>query len=230
MRDYLIFTLSATLASFGDVAGHERRGSWTWPGRSAILGLVGAALGIDRDGDFSSLDALAVSVAVFRPGDVLRDFHTVQTVPSAASRKPQSRPHALLEGQGSLNTTITLRDYRSSVLYGVAISGDGLKRLAQALERPVFQPYLGRKSCPLNAPLAPQLVPASSAAEALVRLTLPPWLADAEAGILYADEGEGPGTRIEVRHDGPLDRIKWHFAPRGVAVQDVTIRPAREKG
>ena len=89
MPDFLIFTLAGSLASFGDVAGHERRGSWTWPGRSAVLGLLAAALGIRRDGDFTKLDRLRVAVAVFDTGAALRDYHTVQTVPTSAARRPQ---------------------------------------------------------------------------------------------------------------------------------------------
>jgi CRISPR system Cascade subunit CasD len=214
MRDFLIFQLSAAFASFGDVAGHERRGSWGWPGRSAILGLLAAAQGIRRDGDFSALDALRVAVAVFDAGAPLRDYHTVQTVPTAAARRPQSRPDALRTAGGAANTTITLRDYRTGVLYGVAVAGDGLHPLAEALERPAFHLYLGRKACPLNAPLDPQIVRAADPAEALARLRLPPWAAGAEARELHADAGmfPDPAPRQEIRHDAALDRRLWHFA------------------
>jgi CRISPR system Cascade subunit CasD len=227
MPEHLVFTLSAAFASFGDVAGHERRGSWTWPGRSAVLGLLAAARGIRRDGDFAALDALSVAVAVFEPGMPLRDYHTVQTVPSAVVRRPQSRPEALrLAGKGA-NTTITHRDYRTGVLYGVAVTGDGLPALAAALERPVFHLYLGRKACPLNAPLAPRIVTADSAEAALGQLRLPPWASGAVARTLYADAGltGGPAERVETRHDAPLDRRLWHFAPRAVEVRSVHITP-----
>jgi CRISPR system Cascade subunit CasD len=223
MPEHLVFTLSATLASFGDVAGHERRGTWTWPGRSAILGLLAAAQGIRRDGDFGALDALRIAVAVFQPGVPLRDYHTVQTVPSAAARRPQSRPEALRQAAGGANTTITLRDYRSGALFGVAVAGDGLAELAAALERPVFHLYLGRKSCPLSAPLAPRIVDAGTPEEALAALVLPPWHAGAESHVLYADDG--PATRTETRHDAPLDRRQWHFGARAVAVRPVRIAP-----
>jgi CRISPR system Cascade subunit CasD len=223
MPDHLIFTLSATLASFGDVAGHERRGSWTWPGRSAILGLLAAALGIRRDGDFAALDALRVAVAVFETGEPLRDYHTVQTVPSAAARRPQSRPEALRRAGQGANTTITLRDYRSGVLFGVAVTGDGLPELAAALERPALQLYLGRKSCPLSAPLAPRIVAAGTPEAALADIALPPWHPKAVAHVLHADDC--PAERLETRHDTPLDRRLWHFAARSVAVRSVHIAP-----
>lgn len=223
MAEHLVFTLAATLASFGDVAGHERRGSWTWPGRSALLGLLAAAQGIRRDGDFAALEALRVSVAVFEAGQPLRDYHTVQTVPTAVARRPQSRPEAMRRAGQNANTTITLRDYRTGVLYGVAVTGPGLAALAAALERPVFPLYLGRKSCPLSAPVAPRIVQADTPEAALAQAILPPWHRGARAQVLYADDG--PHERQETRHDAALDRQRWHFAARAVSVRSVTIQP-----
>lgn len=227
MPDFLIFTLSTAFASFGDVAGHERRGSWTWPGRSAILGLLAAAQGIRREGDFAALDALRLAVAVFETGVALRDYHTVQTVPTSVIRRPQSRPEALLRAGKDANTTITHRDYRTGVLYGVAVAGEGLAPLAEALERPAFHLYLGRKACPLNAPVSPQIVAADSPEDALHHLRLPPWAAGPTARTLYADAGlpGGAPERVETRHDAPLDRRLWHFALREVQVRGVRITP-----
>jgi len=223
MPEYLVFTLASTLASMGDVAGHERRGTWTWPGRSAILGLLAAARGIKRNGDFSALDALQVSVAVFETGKPMRDYHTVQTIPTAAVKRPQSRPEALARAARAANTTITLRDYRQGVLYGAAVQGPELESLHSALERPAFHLYLGRKAGPLSAPLAPNIVTAESPEAALAHLTLPPWQGTAVAETLYSEEG--PAERIETRHDAPSDRRLWHFSQRQVHVRKVTIRP-----
>ena len=47
-RKWLIITLAAPFASFGEEAGNVRRGTADRPTRSALLGLAGAALGIDR--------------------------------------------------------------------------------------------------------------------------------------------------------------------------------------
>ncbi|ETD85499.1 CRISPR-associated protein Cas5 [Rhodobacter capsulatus YW1] len=80
MQPFLIFGLSASLAAMGELAGHERGGSLIWPGRSALLGRPGAALGIRRDGDFTALDALDASVAIFDAGAALRDYHTIESV------------------------------------------------------------------------------------------------------------------------------------------------------
>lgn len=230
MREYLVFTVTATLGAMGELAGHERRSSWGWPGRSALLGLLGAALGIRRDGDFSALDGLSVAVAVFDEGRPLRDYHTVQTIPTAKVKRPQSRPIGLREVGGEVNTTITHRDYRTCPLYAVAISGDALEVIAEALKQPVFTLYLGRKSCPLSAPLAPQVIAAASVEAALARARLPLWWPESKrvATRLYSDMADAEGERTETRHDRARDRQLWHFTERRFAVKTVEIRPQRE--
>ncbi len=52
----LIFRLRAALAAFGGVTLSEVRPSQAYPTRSALLGLLGAAAGIDR-ADSRRLDA-----------------------------------------------------------------------------------------------------------------------------------------------------------------------------
>lgn len=208
----------------GEFAGHERRGSLIWPGRSALTGLLGAALGIRRDGDFAVLDGLGMAVAIFDPGAVLRDYHTVQTVPGAVARQPQSRPAALRQAGQRTNTTITLRDYRMAPLYGVAVWNGDLPMLADALRHPVFTLYLGRKSCPLSVPADPQLVAADTPESALTHLRLPPWWQGARARIMASDN-RPDAPRHETRHDIATDRRAWHFAPRQVAMLPVDIAP-----
>jgi CRISPR system Cascade subunit CasD len=231
MQPYLVFTLAASFGAMGDLAGHERRGSLTWPGRSAVLGLLAAALGIRRDGDFSALDALSLAVAMFEDGAPFRDYHTVETVPSAAVKSANSRPEALrLAGKLKTNTTITLRDYRAGALYGAAVWGGDLEALEQALRTPVFTLYLGRKSCPLSCPPAPKIELADSPEAALAVLQLPLWQDQDRqhrpmtARLLVADAAP-EDAHIETRHDQPRDRGLWHFAPRLVAFRPVEIVP-----
>ncbi|MDO5647522.1 type I-E CRISPR-associated protein Cas5/CasD [Paracoccus sp. (in: a-proteobacteria)] len=229
MTDYLIFHLTAAMGAMGEFAGHERRGSLTWPGRSALIGLFGAALGLRRGDDFTALDPLRMAVATFNPGTVLRDYHTVQTVPSAVARRPQSRPDALRIAGLRTNTTITLRDYRMGPVYGVAVWGGDLIGLANALRRPVFTLYLGRKSCPLSSPLNPQIVAADRPQDALSQLRLPPWIGPARATDMASDDMTG-AARLETRHDIATDRQHWHFAPRQVAIVPVDIQTGIETG
>jgi CRISPR system Cascade subunit CasD len=220
MADHLVFTLAAALGATGEFAGHERRGSVGWPGRSAILGLVAAALGVRRHEveRLAEMENLKVAVAVFDEGEPLRDYHTVMTIPTAKAKRPNSRREAFEMARGDINTTITKRDYRASPLFGVAVWGADLVPVQAALKKPGLMLYLGRKCCPLAAPMNPLLVAAASPVEALKSLSLPPWYQAGVATRVYADSFEGAGANVteEQRHDIAIDRKKWHFAPRKV--------------
>lgn len=229
MAEFVVFTLVAPMGAFGGPAGHERRGSGGWPARSAILGLVGAALGIRR-GDRAGQEALShwrTAVSVLSQGPLLRDFHTVQTVPASRIRRPASRAEALGALTPSDNGLITRREYRTDCVYGVALWGrEEGERLVSALSEPAFVPFLGRKSCPLSAPMAPRRVAADGPVEALSQIILPPFLKlDAGAPFLIAsDEPIGAGGHVETHWSEPVDREKWHFAARDVHV----LRPEGE--
>lgn len=220
VTDFVVFTLVAPMGAFGDLAGHEQRGSGEWPGRSAVLGLVGAALGARRDDQQAhhELSHWKVAVSVLAQGERLRDFHTAQAVPTARTRRPNSRREAI-EALGSRdNPVVTRRDYLTDCAYGVALwGGSEPHRIREALNRPRFVPYLGRKSCPLSAPMAPRVVEADGSVEALRHIQIPPYLAsqlDPRRPLLVASDEPLAGGREQIRWDEPLDRVAWHFGPR----------------
>ena len=75
------------------------------------------------------------------------------------------------------NPLITWRDYRSDCAFGVALwGGEGPEEIRKALSRPHFTLYLGRKSCPLSAPMAPKVIKAANPVESLAHIQLPPFL------------------------------------------------------
>jgi CRISPR system Cascade subunit CasD len=107
------------------------------------------------------------------PGYLLRDYHTAQVAPKAALK---GRPHAtrrdeLAIPKDKLSTILSTRDYRqdASCLVVVQALPDApykLAELMQALREPRHVLYLGRKSCPLAAPLFPQIVAADEVCSA----------------------------------------------------------------
>ena len=225
MRKHLVFLLSAPLASFGGYAGHERRGSGPVPMRSAVLGLVGAALGIDRadaEGQ-TALSAYSVAVQSFQASTPLRDYHTVQTIPTAKIKRPSTRSQALAHIGRDANTVITVRDYRCDVLIGAALWGDGrwtLDDLAAHLQRPRFPLFLGRKSCPLANTVNPDVVAAESPVEALAVIEIPECLRsdgwserDRSRHPVHSDPVDGldPPPSSERVPGEPLDRRAWTF-------------------
>lgn len=224
MAEFVIFTLAAPMGSFADLAGHERRHSGTWPARSAVLGLVGAALGVRRDevAGQKKLSPWRTAVSVLSRGVAFRDFHTVQTVPTARIKRPATRREALAALGSGDNPLITWRDYRSDCAFGVALwGGEDPEEIRDALSRPHFTLYLGRKSCPLSAPMAPKVIKAANPVEALARIQLPPFLTrelNPKRPLMVVSEEPLYGGRQEIRWDEPLDRVSWHFGPRTVHV------------
>ena len=217
MREHLVFVLCAPMGAFGSYAGHERRGSDFVPSRSAVLGVLGAALGIERadaDGQ-AALRCYGVAARPLTRSDALRDYHTVQTVP-AKVRHPSGRRAAIDAIGREINTTITVRDYRTDVAVAVAVwSRNGrwsLDRVAAALRHPKFVLFLGRKSCPLAAPVHPRIVEAPDPVAALRDCAVPDWLRRIAPGAITSDPFPG-GTpdRVELAPVEPLDRMVWHF-------------------
>jgi CRISPR system Cascade subunit CasD len=89
MPRYLTFALVAPLAAFGSIAVGERRSGWDRPARSAVLGLVGACLGLDRADDAAQAalaEGYGLALLCYAPGRLLADYHTTQ-VPSAQRGK-----------------------------------------------------------------------------------------------------------------------------------------------
>lgn len=227
MSSFLVFALEAQLASFGDLAGYERRGTGAWPAKSALVGMLGASLGVRRD-DKEALDnlrGLSFAVAVYDEGEIIRDFHTAQAVHQKIKR-PATRAIALSEGkkQSAISTVLSMRDYRCGVSYGVSVWGDTmcLPSLAAALNRPVFVPYLGRKSCPLSAPVNAKVVVVDNPVLSFDHVVLPPWRLDNKTtsiSYIASDPHFALETAIvETRFDVPIDKERWHFNEREVQI------------
>ena len=190
MRDYLVFQLYGPLAAWGDIAVGETRPSALTPTKSAILGLLAAALGLRRpDTADSEADRLAwenahaaladgygLAVKMECPGLPLSDYHTAQ-VPSSGRGKnrmvfPTRRDELTRVARHDLNTILSRREYRQDAFCAVALwaragAPHAPNELRESLLAPVFPLYLGRKSCPPSLPLAPTLVSAPNVETAL---------------------------------------------------------------
>lgn len=166
MTDYLVFRLYAPLASWGTPAVGERRPSADHPGRGALLGIIGAAMGIRRDDSdaLARIDkGLAFGIRQRTSGTLLRDYHTTQVPSSERNVRHRTRRDELSGPGHRLNTVLSTRDYRCDGLWTVAVwlapeAQISLQEVEQALLTPRFVLYLGRKACPLGAPLAPRIV------------------------------------------------------------------------
>lgn len=173
--EHLVFQLQAPLSSWGEPAVGEFRGTGEMPTQSAVIGLLGAALGLDRSEEAAHAklrDGYGIAVALLSSGSLLRDYHTALVPPAAKfkGRPHATRRHELSVPKNDLGTILSTRDYRQNAASLVALqprSGvpvpHALDALAEALRFPKFTLYLGRKSCAPAAPLWPQVIEAESA-------------------------------------------------------------------
>jgi len=196
MDDYLVFQLYAPLAAWGGQAVGQERPSDDHPSRSALLGLLAAALGIRRDqeAEHQALShACRFGIKLPAPGLALRDFHTIQVPPSAKKQQHlQTRRDELREPK--VGTMLSFRSYRQDAISVVAVVSEdehySLQRLNDALLEPVFPLYLGRKACPPALPLNPDIIPAPDLKTALDGYCMDPLLVECCAKWLDAASRE----------------------------------------
>ena len=149
-------------------------------------------------------------------------------------------------GKTFLGTILSSREYRSDALALVAVRALAdapydLQTIKEHLEEPRFHIYLGRKSCPLAAPMNPQIIedqknyyeafktfkhkpmmPTDKACEGNLSGRDAYWLGQADDRHYYW-EGEASDfsdtldlsrMQTRIRHDQPLSRERWQFSPR----------------
>lgn len=140
----LVLRLAGPLQSWGLTGQFIERDTRPYPTKSGVLGMLGAALGRPRGQDISDLVTLRFGVRVDRPGVLLRDYHTVSHHDGTPMRSADGKLSAA-------NTTkVTNRYYLSDAVFLIGLSGSGaaqLDGLSAAIRRPVYAPFLGRKSC-----------------------------------------------------------------------------------
>lgn len=143
----LAVRLIGPLQAYGGTSVAVDRPTEEAPTKSAMMGLLGAALGIDR-GDTSALVELdrsfALVVRVDSAGTALTDYHTVLEIPSLDGAS--IRKHA----------TITRRTYLADAAFTVLFVQQSealLERWHDALRYPRYAPVLGRRACPPAVPL-----------------------------------------------------------------------------
>lgn len=240
---FLTFTLYAPMCSCGEVSVGERRMSWARPGRSAVLGLIAAAKGIlrsDSVGHDELESGLYYAVCTDAPGRPFVDYHTTQSGQPSRGQVFRSRREEL--GTSSrVHTVTSVREWRADAVYRVALwlrprSSVDLHGLSDALRRPRFVLYLGRKSAPLGLPLDPQVVEADDVLGALTaRRTNAEESAlldrigrEPETLVQLACDGDAPGvpdgSRIERRRDSVVSRERWQFADRLERVWEVEAK------
>ncbi len=206
MQDFLIIKLQGAMQAWGGHTYEDYRPSLIFPTRSGIVGLLGACLGIERE-DLTALKALDRSFhltvrankrkIVQRENSAAKppvsmqkitDFHTVQH-----ARKVDGKPRT--------EAIVSRREYLCDAEFTLALAfaenaGYGLERVKQAIQKPVYTPFLGRRSCPIQRPLYEAVVNAENAQAALSQI-------EPYHGTIYSELELDGGTPLMVR-DQPL--------------------------
>ncbi|AVK61553.1 type I-E CRISPR-associated protein Cas5/CasD [Lactobacillus sp. CBA3605] len=129
----LTIKLTAPLQSYGNEASFSRRTTTHYPTKSAVIGMVAAALGYRRsDQRILALNDLSFAVRIDQAAKILTDYQTVEW-------KKDTRK-------------ITYRDYLQDAVFMVALGSQQnqlIDEIQDALRHPHFQLFLGRRS---NAP------------------------------------------------------------------------------
>lgn len=134
----LLLRLAAPLQAWGSSSKFIVRSTEREPTKSGVVGMIAAAMGIQRNDDAKKLAPLAqlrFGVRADKEGILLKDFHMVH---------------------GYKTADVTERYYLSDAVFLAVLECDDkklLEEIAAALQKPVYPLYLGRKSCPPTLPV-----------------------------------------------------------------------------
>lgn len=148
----LLLRLAAPLQAWGNSSKFNIRITEREPTKSGVIGMVASALGIQRNKNSDDLKELAnlhFGVRIDREGKLLKDFHMVYTGKMSDSERRCTKPD-------SNNMNLTERYYLSDAVFLAALESDEtelLQKIENALKKPVYPLFLGRRCCPPTLPL-----------------------------------------------------------------------------
>lgn len=224
----LLLRLVGPMQSWGTTSRFDQRDTGKEPSKSGVIGLLAAALGIDRDNwqDLEPLTHLAMGVRHDRPGLLKRDY---QTAGCAAKDTIIKADGSQAKNGGVVSERLYLAD--AAFLVGFE-SADGtlLERIGGALRDPVWTLSLGRKSYLPSEPV--WIEDGVQDAPLLDALTVCPWIGARrnrevlpESLLISLESGDGSGV---MKMDQPLSsyalrrfgarfvRSEWAPFPREV--------------
>lgn len=143
----LLMRLAGPMQSWGTDSRFTVRHTDREPSKSGVIGLLCAALGIDRDDDdgLARVAACRMGVRVDREGNVARDFHT-----AGGGEVPGVKKYGVAKASGGTpDTVVSTRYYLAGADFLVGIETADRELPAdchRALAAPHWPLYLGRKS------------------------------------------------------------------------------------
>lgn len=178
-----------------------------FPTRSAVIGLLAAALGITRkehNALYELSENVQIAVQVNNAGEKMMDYHTVQNF-----RSPM--------GKIQKGVKPTYREYWCDSEHTFAITTNEVlaNELLEAVKAPKYTLFQGRKSCPLTRPLFEDLMDENNPANALKKRS--------GNGQIFSDVlGENHVATLQIRDK--LTPIFRKYAMRTVYVSGQRIQ------
>lgn len=158
----LLLTLAGPQQAWGSRSRFATRGTERAPTRSGVLGLVAAALGMDRTDPLDRFAPIRFGVRIDQPGSIERDFQTART----------------LDGKTSM--PLSQRYYLADAVFVVGLESEDealLEGIRSAIRRPRYPLFLGRRAFPPAGPIPAAIVDGSL----LEALETAPWQASPHA-------------------------------------------------
>ena len=182
-----------------------------FPTRSAVIGLLAAALGITRkehNALYELSENVQIAVQVNNAGEKMMDYHTVQNF-----RSPM--------GKIQKGVKPTYREYWCDSEHTFAITTNEVlaNELLEAVKAPKYTLFQGRKSCPLIRPLFEDLMDENNPAIALKKRS--------GNGQIFSDVlGENHVATLQIRDK--LTPIFRKYAMRTVYVSGQRIQKSED--
>ena len=219
---HLGFLIDSPLMSWGVSSRFSQRETEAYPTKSALIGLMAAAMGIDNQDTGESValaPLLELKLTVFRlergpgrPFGRLSDFHTVGGGfdPRESNFSRMSIPRKA-SGGPSANAAITRRTYLTEARFIAVLRGEEvvLKDVSRALLDPVWGVWFGRKTCIPAMPLSPVIATSYREVLAAILLKLDKDIGDVE-GLEGVTEEDGEGRWFQP--DQPIAFGRHHAA------------------
>lgn len=136
----ILLKFGGPMQSWGTSSHFETRITDYYPSKSAVIGVIAASFGYSRDEDkkIEKLNELDFAVRVDQVGLLKKDYHIASKY----------------KNDGSFERNyVTNRYYLEDAVFVVAISSkdeDWIKEIYAAIKNPYFQPFMGRRSCPVQ--------------------------------------------------------------------------------
>lgn len=202
----ILLKFGGPMQSWGTSSHFETRNTDYYPSKSAVIGVIAAGFGYSRDEDdiIRELNKLDFVVRVDQVGLLKKDYQT-------ARRLKKDEPY------------VTNRYYLEDAIFVVAISNDDdkwIEEIYTAIKNPYFQPFMGRRSCPVQPDFVIDMVE-TGAIEALQNLEwqASDWYKKRNRNYvadIYADKDLLPESGYTMRNDRVISfsQKERKFGPR----------------